>query len=115
MRTFAASPPRWLEVRTANAAAINLRLGPGEREAIALALELAASTLLVDDRDARATAQQSGLFVTGTLGVLEAAAAADLIQLEVAFERLCRTSFRMSPAQVQAALARDAARKHREP
>jgi uncharacterized protein len=48
-------------------------LGPGESEAIALALEVSAAWLIVDDRAARRLAQALGLTVIGTLGVLLAA------------------------------------------
>ncbi len=42
----------------------------GEAEAIALALDISANILLVDDRDARDLAKKLGLQVMGTLGVL---------------------------------------------
>jgi predicted nucleic acid-binding protein len=111
VRAFASCPPPWLEVRAAKSRMDQPRLGPGESEAIALASELKADALLVDDRDARRAAKQAGLFVTGTLGVLEAAAAAGLTQLRPSLDRLARTSFRMSPQQVEAALRRDRARR----
>jgi predicted nucleic acid-binding protein len=46
------------------------RLDPGEAEAIALALELSADLILLDERDARTAAEGAGLRVTGILGVL---------------------------------------------
>lgn len=94
VRTFTSSPPGWLEVRTVKLPVRDPRLGPGESEAIALACELRAETLLIDDRDARHAAQQAGL-----------------IRLDQSLDKLSRTSFRVSPSQVEAALARDAARK----
>ncbi len=45
-------------------------VGPGEAEAIALAVELAADVLLIDERRARKAALGLGLPVTGVLGVL---------------------------------------------
>jgi predicted nucleic acid-binding protein len=45
-------------------------LGPGERAALALALEISESLVLLDDAAARAAAKQLGLPTTGTLGVL---------------------------------------------
>lgn len=45
-------------------------LAPGEAEAIALALELFAGQILRDDRPARRTAEQLGLRVVGSLGLL---------------------------------------------
>jgi predicted nucleic acid-binding protein len=47
-----------------------LQVHPGEAEAIALAVELAADTLIIDEQEGRELATQAGLFVTGTLGVL---------------------------------------------
>lgn len=46
------------------------RLDLGEAEAIVLALERHADWLLVDERRGRKTATESGLVVTGLLGVL---------------------------------------------
>jgi uncharacterized protein len=48
-------------------------LGQGEAAAITLALQLQATTILLDERRACRTAQQHGLQVTGSLGVLLAA------------------------------------------
>jgi predicted nucleic acid-binding protein len=45
-------------------------LDPGEAEAIALALEVSAGQILLDDRPARRTAEQLCLFVVGSLGIL---------------------------------------------
>jgi predicted nucleic acid-binding protein len=45
-------------------------LGPGEREAIALALETAADVVVLDDQVGRRLARARGLQVTGTVGVL---------------------------------------------
>jgi predicted nucleic acid-binding protein len=45
-------------------------LDPGEAEAIALALELPADLILLDERDGRSAAERVGLRVTGVLGVL---------------------------------------------
>ena len=66
--------PRWLEMRTPTRAASVLtfrgRLGDGEWEAIALAVELGAGAILIDDRPARRLAEAAGLNVIGTLGLL---------------------------------------------
>lgn len=45
-------------------------LGPGEREAIALALETKADLVILDDQQGRRIAREKGLSVTGTVGVL---------------------------------------------
>ena len=63
-----------LKIRPAsNAPLIRLlavELHSGEAEAIALALEMNAERLLIDERDGRIAARQLGLSVTGVLGVL---------------------------------------------
>lgn len=45
-------------------------LGPGERETIALALETRADLVILDDQVGRRIANEKGLRVTGTVGVL---------------------------------------------
>ena len=52
--------PAWLKVRTANRSLFTpvKKIGDGEREALALALELKADVVLVDDKDAAAEAQR---------------------------------------------------------
>lgn len=67
VRAWIADLPGWIKVRETKTALKELRLGAGEREAIALAVELKADVLLVDDRKAREEARKRGLSVTGTL------------------------------------------------
>lgn len=55
-------------------------LDPGEAEAIALAVELDADRLLIDERLGRKAAIRLGLKVTGVLGILIAAKRKNLIQ-----------------------------------
>jgi len=69
-------------------------LGVGETAAIALATELNADLVLMDDRRGVAAALHRGLTVTGTLGLLARAAAQGLLDLADAFQRLKATNFR---------------------
>lgn len=64
----------WLEVRRCNDKTLlnqlALSLDPGEAEAIALAVELDAELLIIDEKRGRNIAQSLHLKVTGLLGVL---------------------------------------------
>jgi predicted nucleic acid-binding protein len=64
----------WLKSRAVSDAAVvsllMVELHQGEAEAIALALELKAKRLLIDEREGRTMARQLGLTTTGVLGVL---------------------------------------------
>lgn len=51
-------------------AVLRRSLGEGEREALALAVEIQAKRILLDDRPARRVALDLNLLVTGTAGVL---------------------------------------------
>jgi len=114
VRAWVTHPPAWLEVRQPRQV-LDVRqfprLGAGEREAIALAHELQAPLLLIDDADGRAEAERHALTATGTLGILENAAIHGLLDLPSALTRLQATTFRARPELFQELLARDAARK----
>ena len=61
---------------------------------MALAIELRADLLLMDDEEGVIAARGKGLEVAGTLGVLSRAAQRRLLDLADAFERLKHTNFR---------------------
>ena len=64
----------WLRCRSVGnrqlAAALGNDLDKGEAEAIALATEIQAGVLLIDEKEGRSIARQAGLVVRGVLGVL---------------------------------------------
>lgn len=91
-----AALPVWVDVRSAAAVDDRLKLGAGEKEAIALAEELNADFLILDDRKARREATARGLTVTGTLNILELADERGLLELPSAIAALKLTSFRVS-------------------
>lgn len=74
-------------------------LDPGEAEAIALAIELKADRLLMDERLGRQVAQKFSLKVTGLLGVLVAAKQDQLIiELKPVLDDLItQAKFRVHP------------------
>jgi predicted nucleic acid-binding protein len=112
VRAWLAQRPEWLEIRQVrrNPTLALGRLGAGEREAIALAEELRADRLILDDLTARRVAAQRNLTVIGTLGVLIEAAERGLVDFAEAIARLHATTFYLSPEVVEPLL--DATRKN---
>lgn len=98
VRNWIAVPPAWVEVRKTASPHIHdaslEKLDAGEEDAIALAIEIHADLLLMDDEDGVIAARGKGLEVIGTLGVLSRAAQRRLLNLADAFDRVKRTNFR---------------------
>jgi predicted nucleic acid-binding protein len=111
VRAWAASPPPWLEIQPPARIEPLLGLGAGETQAIRLAQELLADAILIDERRAATIARQAGLFVTGTLGVLEIAAERGLIDVVQTIAALRQTTFRVSDEVLDGVLQRDANRR----
>lgn len=89
-------PPAWLrivEVTAEDIASVADELDLGERAAIALAESTRADLLLIDESAGRAEARRRSLRVTGTLGVLRAAAEAGLLDVGEVVSRLQATNF----------------------
>ena len=94
--------PAWVSVRVPSSRRPPLssrgRLGDGEREAIALAIEIGADAVLMDERAGRRVAEEGGLKVIGTLGLLlEAKRAGHIETIRAELDKLLETSFFLSP------------------
>jgi len=113
VKDWVQSPPSWLEIRQANLSFFTPQnlLDRGETEAIAIALELQADAILIDEAIGRAEAKRVGLFILPTLIILERAAVRGLLDLPETIARLSKTSFRASPKLIQEILERDYQRK----
>ncbi len=112
VQNWIATPPPWLIIRpTPHASAIAPHLDAGERAALALAAQLKAQLLLIDERAGTAVARAEGFTVMGTLGVLDLAAINGMIDLRTVLGRLTATNFRVSPRLIDALLTKDSARR----
>jgi len=79
-------------------------LGPGEQQAIALAVSERSSLLLIDDRAGRRVAEQLGIAVTGVVGVLIRAKQDGLIPfVSPLLEEIRRNGYWLSDALVETA------------
>ena len=98
VRTWASTPPPWLEERLVEQVEENLaaELGAGEREAITLALEVRADVLLIDERAGRKEAEERHIKVAGTLAVLLQASLRGYFELPEAMKQLREYGFRAS-------------------
>jgi predicted nucleic acid-binding protein len=113
---WANSPPKWLVIRGPSPGfGLVPDLDPGEAAAIALALELRATAILVDEKKGRRIAQAQGLATLGTITVLELAAEQALLDLRIALGALANTTFHVTQTLIDAALERNAARQRSEP
>ena len=103
------SPLTWLTVQTvensAFVAALKTQMDEGEAEAIALAVELDNVILILDDKKARRVAQQIGLKVIGTVGMLLRAKNQGVItEIKLLLTELVQVDFRITNAIIQEAL-----------
>src|ERR1700743_2084222 len=73
-REFAEYLPDWVTIKSPKdlqkQQILELQIDKGEASAIALALEIHGSTIILDDLQARILAEQLGILITGTIGVI---------------------------------------------
>ncbi len=95
------SNPDWIEVQDLKqpvaSAVLRASLGPGESEAISLAIEVEARLLILDDLAARRLALGLHLPIIGTLGLLLAAKRKGLLEaIRPCLDQLLEHEFRVS-------------------
>ena len=78
-------------------ASLNTQIGKGESEAIALAMEMKNSFLILDDKKARRIAKQLGLKIIGTIGLLlRAKKKNEITSIKPIIEDFQKVGFRIS-------------------
>jgi predicted nucleic acid-binding protein len=101
--------PEWIEISSPSDKTrqqiLELQLDTGEASAIALALEILESIIILDDYRARQIANRLGLNVTGTLGILIKAKRQGVIaSIKPLIVKLKENHFHLSPELEQAVL-----------
>ena len=99
---FKLNLPEWIKIKTVQNKtqknALSLVLDKGEASSIALCLETNDAILIIDEKKGRRVAQELGLKITGTLGVILSAKEKNLIDsIETILEKLERAGFWISP------------------
>jgi uncharacterized protein len=112
MREFAhrASPPPWLIVQRLpdpnDPSVHDAPLGIGEREAIALGLQVGVDWLILDDEAGRRPATSRGLPIIGTIGVLILAKERGIVEvIRPLVEALVAVNFRLAPHLIRRVLS----------
>ncbi len=93
--------PDWVEIRAAtdkySRQILEMKIDQGEASAIALALETTESLVILDDYKARKIAEQLGLEITGTIGVIIKAKLLGIIpSIKPYLIKIRKTDFRLS-------------------
>jgi predicted nucleic acid-binding protein len=111
VREFIRTSPAWLDIREPDTLLSIIGLDRGEQAAISLACQNQSDLLLIDEKRGRRAARELNLRIIGTIGIREAAAVRNLIQLPDAVQRIRETDFFISDEILEKALERDATRK----
>jgi len=93
--------PEWVEiinvVDKSKQQLLELQIDKGESSAIALAMEIPHSTIILDDHKARKIANQLGLSYTGTIGVIIKAKLKGIIpSIKPLVDKIKQTNFRLT-------------------
>jgi predicted nucleic acid-binding protein len=107
VRDWALAAPEWLRVERISIREdpTTLSLDSGERAAIALAEQMKADLVLMDERKGTRVCLRKGFLVAGTLGILDRAARRGLVDLEDSFSKLKATNFRYRPEMMASILS----------
>jgi predicted nucleic acid-binding protein len=98
---FGEALPLWVEIVAvadkAKQQLLEIQIDKGESSAIALAIEIPNSTLILDDYKARKIAEQLGINFTGTIGVIIKAKLKGIISsIKPILKKIKETDFRLS-------------------
>lgn len=93
--------PDWVEIKSAadkyKQQILEMQIDKGEASAIALAIEITNSTIILDDIKARKIAEHLGLKITGTIGVIVKAKLNNIIpSIKPYLIKIRQTNFRLS-------------------
>ncbi len=93
--------PSWVKIQNVSdklkMQILELQIDRGESSAIALALEIPESILILDDYKARKVAENLGLNFTGTIGIIIKAKLEKIIpSIKPLLEKIKQTNFRLS-------------------
>jgi predicted nucleic acid-binding protein len=108
-KEFGESLPDWIILKSPSdlqkQQILELQIDKGEASAITLALEMPESLVILDDLQARSMAQQLGINITGTLGVVVKAKLNGIIpSIKPFLNKIKQTNFRISSAVEEMAL-----------
>ena len=98
---FGEELPSWVKIENVSdklrLKILELQIDKGESSAIALALEISNSTVILDDYKARKVAENLGINFTGTIGVIIRAKLENIIpSIKPLLDKIKQTNFRIS-------------------
>lgn len=98
---FAEPLPEWIKINAPTdkyrQKILELQIDKGEASAIALALEIPDSIIILDDQKARKVAEKLGLEITGTIGlIIKAKLRGIIISIKPFLAKIRKTNFRLS-------------------